>query len=186
MRRAPSIQLRCQHSGRGYVSVINLRLANEAGADVDAGRAAAQAAGAQPFTCRSTRRRGRSGVGFPEGGRRQVQPAGVHSLRVGQSCRRGVDDGSCRTGGPSTGRKPRPKPSACRTHSSWRLRPAISKSTANRASRGVTREGAARSGHLRTAEFRSALSRRCRTVSATHTTITGHHGRPVGVCAQTD
>jgi uncharacterized protein (TIGR01244 family) len=29
----------------GYVAVINLRLANEAGADVDAGRAAAQAAG---------------------------------------------------------------------------------------------------------------------------------------------
>lgn len=29
----------------GYVSVINLRLANEQGADVDAGRAAAQAAG---------------------------------------------------------------------------------------------------------------------------------------------
>src|SRR5512134_3261173 len=29
----------------GYVSVINLRLANEAGADVDAGRAAAQTAG---------------------------------------------------------------------------------------------------------------------------------------------
>lgn len=29
----------------GYVSVINLRLANEPGADVDAGRAAAQAAG---------------------------------------------------------------------------------------------------------------------------------------------
>lgn len=31
--------------GEGYVSVINLRLANEPGADVDAGRAAAQAAG---------------------------------------------------------------------------------------------------------------------------------------------
>ena len=29
----------------GYVSVINLRLANEAGADIDAGRAAAQSAG---------------------------------------------------------------------------------------------------------------------------------------------
>ena len=31
--------------GEGFVSVINLRLANEPGADVDAGRAAAQAAG---------------------------------------------------------------------------------------------------------------------------------------------
>jgi uncharacterized protein (TIGR01244 family) len=33
----------------GYVSVINLRLANEAGADVDAGRAAAKTAGLKYF-----------------------------------------------------------------------------------------------------------------------------------------
>ena len=39
----------------GFASVINLRLANEAGADIEAGRAAAQAAGSQsihlPFNC---------------------------------------------------------------------------------------------------------------------------------------
>ena len=51
---------RCRRSHRdvgseeeGFVSVINLRLASEQGADIDAGRAAAQSAG-QASTCRST------------------------------------------------------------------------------------------------------------------------------------
>ena len=101
----------------GYVSVINLRTATEPGADVEAGRAAAQAAGLKyfhfPFNTRDARLHSR--VELSRRRRRHEEPAGLRPLRLGQSRGRHVDDQARAAGQVDrrAARARRPRPSAC-------------------------------------------------------------------------
>ena len=84
---------------RGFRTIVNFRTPGEQGADIDASREAAEAAGLNyvhlPFRTPTAEIR----RGVPRHGGRAVEPAGLHPLRLRQPGRRDVAEssGSSRT-----------------------------------------------------------------------------------------
>ena len=116
----------------GYVSVSISGWPTKPGADIDAGRAAAQSAGLKyihlPFNAAAPDPKVVSDF-LGAVADKSNQPVFVHCGSANRVGAVWMISGCCRTGGPWIGRKPRQKPSVCRTRSSSRSRTPTSRNT---------------------------------------------------------